>query len=571
MPENNIVHTHSVKCKDCYRCVSVCPVKAIKVSRGQAVVAQNRCIACGICIEECPQSAKTYRRDVEKAAELLSGTAPVGASIAPSFAAFFNDNEIACLSGTLKKLGFKYAAETSATAGEVAFASVSKASASSKPLLCSSCPSVVNYVTMYKPDAQSSLINVVSPMIAHAKKIKQILGEGAKVIFIGPCIAKKSEAEWTQNEGIVDVVLTFGEFLELLELKNISIAQSLQIPFDEEVPGASRYFPLPSGLIRAAALQNDSLDGHIYHLSGAKEVLDAVENISSMADTSLIDALFCPGGCINGPGMPDNGLNAFEKRAKIINYALKAGISSRLPKISALNLDTVFKSYPPVVKTFSEAEIEAVLKKTGKNSPEDELNCTSCGYASCREKAIAVLNGMAEIEMCVPYMRTSAESRVKKIFETSPNGIIVLDNDFNIVSINDSFKKMFNCTGDLKGQNISAVIDAKNFAKLAASADDSLNVTVNYERYNIKTHQILFKMKEDNQYVGFFTNITKSEKDIKKLDELKKRTLSKAKELLEHQIEVAQKMAEYIGENTAKGEDLISDLLALSESHDDKP
>ncbi len=567
-----IVYTLSAKCKDCYRCIRVCPVKAISFSGSQANVDNDKCIACGTCIRQCPQGAKTFRNDVSGVEMLLEeskkNNMKVAATVAPAFACAFAQNEIKKIPAALKELGFSYSAETAVGAYDTAIATAERSKNKSRSKICTACPAAVNYITMYRHENIDNLVKVVSPMIAHAKKIKKTLGDSTKIVFIGPCVAKKSEISWEEVAGIVDYALTFTEFKELLERRSIDLSKLEDADFDEEVPGKSRFFPLPGGLLKTASIENDGLDMQTYHTNGFLDLKNAVDNMGSSKDM-LIEPLFCEGGCINGPGMGNNK-NIFEKRNDIINYALTAKTSGDMPEVDINDLEIKFKpdNTLQTVK-FSEEEIKKVLEQTGKFSKEDELNCGACGYDSCRDKAIAVLEKMAEPEMCIPYMRKVAESKADKIFETSPNGLIITDFEFNILSMNDAFKKMFLASDAIIGKHISVLFDPKDFYDIIDSPDESKTSIVSYEAYGLKCRQTVYCMKEDKQYVGIFINITKTDRDKEKLHEIKKQTLIKAKELLEHQIKAAQQMAVFLGESTAQGEEIVNELLRISEKDDE--
>lgn len=563
-----IVYTLSAKCKDCYRCIRVCPVKAISFSGSQANVDNEKCIVCGTCIRECPQGAKTFRNDVSNVEILLEenkkNNIKTAVSLAPSFACAFEQGEIKKIPTALKKLGFDYAAETAVGAYDVAIATARQAEKKSKPEICTACPAAVNYITMYRQEYTDNLINVVSPMIAHAKKIKKKFGNETKVVFVGPCVAKKSEIIWDEVKGLVEYALTFTELKELFFNNNIDLSSLEDGVFDEEVPGKSRFFPLPGGLLKTASIENDGLDRQTFHINGFDDLRNAVDDIEC-SQNMLIEPLFCSNGCINGPGIGNNK-NIFEKRKDIINYASEVKSSGETPKVDAESLIINFSPDEKLThEKYGEEQIRKVLEKTAKYTKEDELNCGACGYDSCRDKAVAVLDKMAEPEMCIPFMRKAAEVKADKIFETSPNGIIITDENFNILSMNDAFKKMFLTSDALVGKHISVLFDPSEFYAIADSKETTRTNVISYEAYGIKCREIIYYVQSDKQYIGIFVNITKTYQDKEKLDEIKKQTLLKAKELLEHQIETAQKMALFLGESTAKSEEILDQLLKISE------
>jgi PAS domain S-box-containing protein len=219
----------------------------------------------------------------------------------------------------------------------------------------------------------------------------------------------------------------------------------------------------------------------------------------------------------------------------------------------------------------TEAQIMEVLDKTGKASPENQLNCGACGYASCRDKAIAVVQGMAEPEMCIPYMKRLAEARTDKILVNSPNGIVILDEHLNILSMNQAFRDFFMCSEAICGKPISYLMDPDPFERLATGDDDRLEVTVKHDRYGIVSREMLYKLPQEKQYVGIFIDITKMKADKEQLDSLRVQTATQAKELLEHQISMAQTLAKYLGENTARSEQLLEKLMTLSDEDSQGP
>ncbi|HNY10192.1 MAG TPA: (Fe-S)-binding protein, partial [Candidatus Wallbacteria bacterium] len=263
--------------------------------------------------------------------------------------------------------------------------------------------------------------------------------------------------------------------------------------------------------------------------------------------------------------------NIFDRRFVVIDFASstpgRRTKTQLLPEMFATSYkkDVIFTG-PPA----SEEEITKVLQKTGKLSPEDHLNCGACGYNSCRDKAIAVISGMAELEMCIPYMKMLAERRTDRIIETSPNGIIILDDRLNIISMNAAFKKMFLTSEAVIGKRISYLIDPTNFEKLSTGAESKIETVEKYLSYNLTCHEILYLMPAERQFVGIFINITNLEDTTKKLENIKSRTVEQAKELLAHQINMAQQMAKFLGEMTAHGEDLVRNLIKISDTEKEK-
>jgi PAS domain S-box-containing protein len=577
------VYTNKARCRDCYRCVRVCPVKAIRMRENQAFVVEERCISCGTCIRECPQKAKTFRNDVDRAAELLRSGQPVAVSVAPSFTSVYTGWERTRIASALRTLGFTFVAETAVGAWESARESRRHIDASpGSPHIASACPAVVTWVERYHPAAARFLIPVVSPMVAHARMLKAHLGPDAAVVFVGPCVAKKAEAERPELAGAVDCVLTFAELAEWLARERIEISACEESRFDEEPAGDSRAFPLVGGCLRTASLSSDLLAPDIAAASGFEDLEHLVASLESKERRLVVEPLFCLQGCINGPAIGIER-SLVDRRQEVLGWAAHAAADGaravdggraaprRDGEAPAVSLSTRFKPGPAWGdRPITEEEIAAVLEKTGKTRPEDRLNCGACGYASCREKAIAVIRGMAEAEMCIPVMKRLAEQRTDRIIETSPNGIVVLDERLAILSMNPSFRKYFMCSDAVCGRHISYLMDPDPFERLAGGASDKEELTAAHERYGIVCRQILYALREERQYVGIFVNITQTEESRKRLDSLKARTALQARELLEHQVEMAQKIAAYLGESTAQGEALVEKLMELSAGDEQK-
>lgn len=564
--DNQIIFTNKARCRDCYRCLRNCPVNAIKMKDGQASVEAELCILCGTCLKECPQNAKQFRRDIEKVKRLIKENENVAVSIAPSFPALFEDWQIERVPSLMRKLGFSYVCETAEAAYFVAKETKEYFSEKEKGLcLSTACPSFVTYIEKYQTKKVDNLTPIVSPMVAHAKRLKNKLGSHWKVVFIGPCIAKKAEAERIEYKGLIDGTLTFTELLEWMEEEKIDLKQYEASEFDEQVAGDSRLYALTGGMSKTASLETDNLNTSVYAMSGYTEIVDSIYSFDGTHSKIMIEPLICQSGCVNGPGLPKSS-TVYKRKENVINYAKQKNNCSAVVDERNVKLTTTFNHAAGLIREdYSEEQIRQVLEQTGKQNEEDQLNCAACGYPTCLENAKAIISGMVEIESCIPYMRRLAEQRTDKIIETSPNGIVILNKELEIIHMNPAFKKFFMCTNSVIGKRISYLMDPEAFIKLKESDTVTVEETVNHTSYNIVCHQILYKLKEDDQYIGIFVDITKNLSDEEKLDSLRERTISQAQELLEHQIEMAQQLAKLLGENTAKGEELVENLLKLTQ------
>ncbi|MDD3470114.1 MAG: [Fe-Fe] hydrogenase large subunit C-terminal domain-containing protein [Thermoguttaceae bacterium] len=570
--DRQVIFTVKARCRDCNRCVRNCPVKAIRVSDGQASVVDERCIGCGTCVRECPQGAKQYRRDLNRVQQLMSEGCTMVASLAPSFPVMFPEWRTRRVVSALRRLGFHHVEETAIGAFDVAAETRAFVTRNlNQTWICTACPAVVRYVELYQPELVPLLAPVVSPMIAHARRIRgeknekgePLFDERTKIIFIGPCTAKKKEADRPEFAGLIDAVLTFDELNEWLEEEKIDLLSCEESEFDAQPEGSARLFPLEGGSVRTAGWTTDMLAGDVVAVSGAEEVKTALESIQQDAAPYVLEPLFCPEGCIHGAGMRDTA-NLFVKRGELLDYANKN--PGRDPTSQTRpDLSIQFHAAPVEEQVVTEEQIRTVLEKTGKGHQEDQLNCGACGYPSCREKAIAVIRGLAEPEMCLPHMRRLAEQRVDKILETSPNGFVILDDSLTILHTNAAFRKFFLCSEAIHGKPISYLMDPQPFERLASGGETLVRDTVEHPKYHLVCHEIMYTLTEGSQYVGIFVDVTSNRDNEQKLDRLREKTLLQARELLEHQIQMAEQIAKFLGESTAKGEDLVEKLMMMAD------
>lgn len=556
-----IVYTLTANCHDCYRCVRVCPVKAIRVHDGQASVERELCIGCGTCVRECPQHAKLIRRSLEDVQDMVCNRM-VAASIAPSFPAFFPKSQWRKLPAALKRLGFSYVSETAEGAKRITEDSFQEDTGGS---ICTACPAVVNYIEKYRPSYRKHLIPITSPMVAHGRMLKHRLGSDWSVVFIGPCSAKKQEALREENKDAVDGVLTFQELAQWLEDENVDFGSMEEEPFESRgTLTEARLFPLQGGMLKTAHLPLDNIDPHVLHISGPEEVEALFDMEPEKWPYKYVEPLFCAGGCINGAGFPTQK-NLYLRKQDVLAYAAMEREQSLGDLDRTTSSGAVFhEEYP---KTYyadvSEALIAEIMEKTGKSSADLQLNCGACGYKSCRDNAVAVVKGMAQPEMCMPYMRRLATQKTDKIMETNPNGIVLLDRDLHIIHMNPAFKSMFLCNNAILGKRISYLLDGYGFERMIEKKEQH-HEYIN-AKYGVKYQEIAYYLPDENQYVGIYINLSKIKFDERQMDMIKDQTLENVKELLQHQINFSQEMAHFLGVNTAKSEELLHRLMNLFE------
>lgn len=559
MSRSEILTTSSAKCRDCYRCVRVCPVKAIRIENGQARIDGDRCILCGTCVRECPQHAKSYRSDIGLAQELIKSGKTV-ASVAPSFAAVYGTDKAKLLPSALRKLGFYRIEETSIGAEAVSKHVQGKiADGSFNSGICSACPAVINYIEKYSHDCAPSLMSVVSPMIAHGRMIKSKRPD-VSVVFIGPCIAKKGEIAREEFKGVIDAALTFAELDEWLISENISLENCAESGFDATTVGKkAKLFPLPGGMLKTMERDGDAYIDKVLATDGAVNTIELLKAASKTDTIEILEPLFCHGGCINGPGIASDK-NLFERRNDLIHYTLSKSEMPVKYEYEGVNPDfsTLYKVKDLDLYQPTEQEILEVFEKTGKTNPERRLDCSACGYKSCRENAIAIINGMAEPEMCLPYMRMLAEKRSDRIMETSPNGLVILNDKLRIIAVNTSFKKYFGCSEGVCGRHINNLTDAADYEKVLDEGGRHESMVFVQGR---EFHQIVYLLPEEKQLIGIYVDVAAVKITEAKIKHMRKQTAEQAQVLLSHQIEMAQQLTKFLGENTAKSEALLEKLL----------
>lgn len=419
-----IVKTISDRCKRCYSCVRECPAKAIKVMQGQAVVIDERCISCGHCVKVCSQNAKQISSNVEEVLYDILPNEKAVAIIAPSFAASYPDN-YGKIPTALKKLGFEQVTETAFGADLISgkYLEIFN-NRNEKTIISSPCPAVYHFIEKYHPNLVPNIAKVDSPMIAMGKYLKHPLGDDYKVVFIGPCVAKKSEFIDEDVNGIIDSVLTFGELNGIFEKLRIDIDSLESSPLDPPHAYIGKSFPLAGGLLKTAEISNDVLAKEVIVVEGKQKAVDIIEDIANgHIKSKFVDILFCE-GCINGPAV-DSELNYYSKRESVINFINdniqnvdKQVWKSDIYNSRMIDFSRNFRNKNQRRPMPSEEKIREILAKTNKYEKQDELNCGACGYHSCRDYAIAIAKDLAEEEMCLPYLIDKLEKAYKELKET---------------------------------------------------------------------------------------------------------------------------------------------------------
>lgn len=540
---NKFLQLKKSNCKNCYKCIRNCPVKSIKFADGQANIIPDECILCGRCFVNCPQDAKQIRDDVPRVKEMIASGKKVIASVAPSFIAEFPLMDFAAMKDALLKLGFADAQET-AIGATIVKTEYEKMIASGKHdvIISSCCHSVNALIQKYYPSVLPYLADVLSPMLAHCRVIKEE-NPGACAVFIGPCISKKEEAELY---GECDVALTYEELEAWMNEAGVVPAGDSTEP-DEGKRG--RFFPIKGGIIKSMHTENT---GFTYlAVDGVQNCIAAIKEIESGAlKNCFIEMNACEGACINGPAISHHHKPLLSGEVKVVAFAGDDEFRVAMP------IDT-FKNIPYIgthEKIPGEAAIKEILAKMGKTSPEQELNCGSCGYPTCREKAIAVYQGKADLSMCLPFLKEKAETFSGYVINNTPNAIFVLDENLCVQQINKAGCALFNLKtpSDILGSPIVRLLNPADYLGVMTSGvpiKEKKHYLAEYKKYVAET--IVY----DHEYHIVFSimrDITSEEERQSERSELCNKTVAITNEVIEKQMRVVQEIASLLGETTAE-------------------
>ena len=533
-------------CKNCYKCIRHCPVKAIRFSGNQAHIIGNECILCGQCFVVCPQNAKQIVDETEKVRVLLQSGNPVVVSLAPSFVANYDGVGINAMRDALQKLGFYDVEETAIGATIVKKEYERMLKEDERDIIITSCCHSINLlIQKYFPAELEYLADVVSPMQAHCMDIKKRF-PNAKTVFIGPCVSKKDEAE--HYEGIVDAVLTFEELTQWLKEANIELKKEI----DSEPESRARFFPTTGGILKT---MTQDAPGYTYlALDGVENCIDALKDIESgKIHKCFIEMSACVGSCIGGPVMEKyHRTSAVKDYITVSNYAGEKDFDVLQP--NSVELSKQFEFIEHRLQQPSETEIFNVLRQMGKFKPSDELNCGSCGYNTCREKAIAICQGKAEISMCLPFLKDKAESFSDTIVKNTPNGLIVLNEELEVQQINEAARKIMNVRSstDILGDQVIRIMDPTDFMEVRNTGRDIRNKMVYLPEYKRYVEQSVVYYKDSHLLIGIMRDVTDEQTEREKKESISRQTVEVADKVVDKQMRIVQEIASLLGETAAE-------------------
>lgn len=532
-------------CKNCYKCIRHCPVKSIRFSANQAHIIGNECILCGQCFVVCPQNAKEITGELEQARVLIQSGNPVYVSLAPSFIANYDGIGIGGMTTALKKLGFAGVEETAVGATIVKNEYEKMLASEQRDVVISSCCHSVNLlIQKYFPNLLPYLADVVSPMQAHALDIKRRVPD-AKVVFVGPCVAKKDEAD--HYEGIVDAVLTFEELTEWLKDEYVELVADM----DDTENSRARFFPTAGGVLKT--MKNRLPDYTYLALDGVDNCIAALKDIENgKIHKCFIEMSACVGSCIGGPVMEKYHRSPVRDYLAVAKYAGEKDFD--VDQLSEVDSKKHFEQIAHKLTPPSESEIREILQKMGKNRPEDELNCGSCGYNTCRDKAVAIYQGKAEISMCLPFLKEKAESFSDAIVKNTPNGLIVLNDNLEVQQINAAALKIVNLrsASDILGDYVVRILDPVHFMKVRDTRRSVVNQRTYLAEYQKYVEQTILYDASNKLIIGIMRDVTDEVNAQERKENVNRQTVEIADKVVDKQMRIVQEIASLLGETAAE-------------------
>lgn len=557
-----IIYTEETECQDCYRCVRECPVKAIRFENGHAFVDPELCILCGKCVTVCPANAKHQRDDLVKVREILQESSDAILSIAPSWRGEFPEISEGQLIHAAKILGFAGVSETALGADAVSSATGTILSGKKEGIFISSaCPAVVEYIHKYRHAQKKQIVPLVSPMIAHCSMLKSHFGEKTPIIFAGPCIAKKIEAD--RHPDLCNAAITFKDLVVLFEEKSIEFDE-IEVQESEErfVGGCSitgARYPYEGGMIESVRKNNSDNDTSSYYmsLSGLETIDDALDNLPDNYDNRIIflELLSCQGGCIKGPGCIRDGI--VQKKMEILELVCEDTSTLEYPK----EMEEVWRIAPVPVLSHSDDAIEKALELLGKHTKRDEINCDGCGYNSCREFSRAFIEGKAEEMMCVSHMRKIAQKKANILIERIPLGVVIVDSHMRIVESNKNFARlmgedgllMWECSPGLEGADLSKLVPFSYLFNVALQKGGEIKDKSVKLAEKILSLTV-FPIVEKQSACGIMQDITTPWVNRDAI-------IKNARNVISKNLETVQQIAYLLGENAADNEVILNSII----------
>jgi iron only hydrogenase large subunit-like protein len=552
-----VINFSKTNCQNCYSCVRSCPVKAIKVNKGQAEVMESRCIACGLCLHVCPRNAKKIQSELELVKKYFKKNYKVAVSLAPSYLSVFGEHSSKVVS-LLRKLGFTYIEETIVGAEVVTkHYELYKDQNLNKACITSCCPSVNLLIEKHYPQNIRNLIPVISPMVCHSRSLKAKYGNDIKVVFIGPCLSKKLEGT---DEISVDAVLTFDELMSWIEDEKLSFNDLEEIPIDVTNVNYSQY-PVVGGITKHFT------NKQVIHVDGIEECIKMLEeiNLGKFSDY-LIEMSSCRHSCVGGSAMPNDGISVFERKMRIEKYkqAFPHNETEHSINIDTIPLTRKFYNKSSNLKQPNNIELETILYSMGKYTSNDQLNCGTCGYKTCKQKAVAIFNNMAEANMCLPFLKNKAETFSNLLFDVTPNIVLIIDFNLKVIEFNPAAECFFNLKKHkVIGMPVSIVLNADLFNLVLMNKKNILGKKQCINAGNSYIIQSIVWVEYHQVMLCIISDITETVKKEEWMKNLKINAVNMAQEVINKQMRVAQEIASLLGETTAETKVTLTRLKEL--------
>lgn len=557
----SVLNLKKSNCKNCHRCIRKCPVKSIRFSGHQAHIVSDQCILCGQCFVSCPQEAKEIVDDRGTVRELINGSAPVIASISPSFFAVWDNCGINSIRKAAKKLGFADIEEAAIGATIVKREYERQVREQTQDIIISSsCHSVNLLVEKHFPELRKFLSPTVTPMVAHAMDIKRRMPD-AKVVFIGPCVAKKDEAVGT----CVDAVLTFEEFDQML----ISAGIEVEAEFGESFNGRATGFSVSGGIIKSMDMPDNGY--YTITVDGTKNCMNALRDIrNGKIDKCFIEMSACAGSCIDGPIMEKYINSPVRHICSVLKHVGKDDFPVEQPSPESLRKEHI--GTPLNLPTPSEKEIREILSRIGKPNPSDELNCGSCGYDSCRDKAIAIYRGTADYSMCLPFIMDRSERINNKVLNNMPSGLVVVNEDLEVQQINRAALALLNIDheSDILGDSVVRILDTAPFFTTLETGKSVKKLRSYFSDYDRYFEQTIVYDRSSKILIDIFSDVTEEEEEAARSKAISRQTAEITNNVIENQMRIVQEIASLLGETTAETKIALTRLKESLSLNDDE-